>query len=65
MFLLQRAHEIQLKAKATEQAMIKISVQLLAGIQAQAKQVTRSAGDSLAWPGILRKLDHVNPEYAN
>ncbi|MFB0911939.1 MAG: class II aldolase, partial [Glaciecola sp.] len=30
-----------------------------------AKQVTRSAGGSLAWPGILRKLDRVNPGYAS
>jgi ribulose-5-phosphate 4-epimerase/fuculose-1-phosphate aldolase len=65
MFLLQRACEIQLKAQATGQAMIKISDRILAGIQAQAKQVTRSAGGSLAWPGILRKLDRVNPGYAN
>jgi len=65
MFLLQRACEIQLKAQATGQAMIKIPDQILAGIQAQAKQVTRSAGGSLAWPGILRKLDRVNPGYAS
>jgi ribulose-5-phosphate 4-epimerase/fuculose-1-phosphate aldolase len=65
MFLLQRACEIQLKAQATGQAMIKIPDQILAGIQEQAKQVTRSAGGSLAWPGILRKLDRVNPGYAS
>lgn len=65
MFLLQRACEIQLKAQATGQALIKIPDQILAGIQAQAKQVTLSAGGSLAWPGILRKLDRVNPGYAN
>mmetsp|Transcript_33993 Transcript_33993/g.108008 ORF Transcript_33993/g.108008 Transcript_33993/m.108008 type:complete len:146 (-) Transcript_33993:7830-8267(-) len=64
MFLLQRACEIQIKAQATGQDMIKIPDQILAGIQAQAKQVTRSAGGALAWPGILRKLDRVNPGYA-
>ncbi|MFT5542943.1 MAG: ribulose-5-phosphate 4-epimerase/fuculose-1-phosphate aldolase [Glaciecola sp.] len=65
MFFLQRSCEIQLKAQATGQPMIKIPDQILAGIQAQAKEVTRSAGGSLAWPGILRKLDRVNPGYAN
>jgi ribulose-5-phosphate 4-epimerase/fuculose-1-phosphate aldolase len=65
MFLLQRACEIQLKAQATGQTMMKISDQILAGIQEQAKQVTRSAGGSLAWPGILRKLDRVNPGYTS
>jgi ribulose-5-phosphate 4-epimerase/fuculose-1-phosphate aldolase len=64
MFLLQRACEIQIKAQATGQEMIKIPDQILAGIQAQAKQVTRSAGGALAWPGILRKLNRVNPGYA-
>ncbi|WP_412972728.1 class II aldolase/adducin family protein [Glaciecola sp. MF2-115] len=64
MFLLQRACEIQIKAQSTGQDMIKIPDQILAGIQAQAKQVTRSAGGALAWPGILRKLDRVNPGYA-
>lgn len=63
MFLLQRSCEIQLQAQATGQPMIKIPDQILQGIQAQAEQVTRSAGGALAWPGILRKLDRVNPGY--
>lgn len=64
MFLLQRSCEIQLKAQATGQEMLTIPDQILHGIQAQAEQVTRSAGGSLAWPGILRKLDRTNPGYA-
>ncbi len=63
MFLLQRSCEIQLQAQATGQEMIKIPDQILAGIQKQAAEVTRSAGGSLAWPGILRKLNRVNPGY--
>lgn len=63
MFLLQRSCEIQIKAQSTGQEMLKIPDQILAGIQAQAKQVTRSAGGSLAWPGILRKLDRTNPGF--
>lgn len=65
MFLLQRACEIQLKAQATGLPMTLIPAKILAGIKVQAKQVTRSAGGSLAWPGILRKLDRVNPGYAD
>lgn len=65
MFLLQRSCEIQLMAQASGQPMIEIPAQILAGIQAQAKEVTRSAGGSLSWPGILRKLDRVNPGYAD
>jgi ribulose-5-phosphate 4-epimerase/fuculose-1-phosphate aldolase len=65
MFLLQRACEVQLAALSTGQDMIKIPTHILGGIKEQAKQVTRSAGGSLAWPGILRKLDRVNPGYAS
>jgi hypothetical protein len=28
-----------------------------------AKQVTRSAGGGLAWPGLLRKLDRLDRTY--
>ncbi|ABG41872.1 class II aldolase/adducin-like protein [Paraglaciecola sp. T6c] len=63
MFLLQRSCEIQLQAQASGQELISIPEQILAGIRAQAKQVTRSAGGALAWPGILRKLDRTNPGY--
>jgi ribulose-5-phosphate 4-epimerase/fuculose-1-phosphate aldolase len=63
MFLLQRSCEIQLQAQASRQELIPIPEQILAGIRAQAKQVTRSAGGALAWPGILRKLDRTNPGY--
>lgn len=63
MFLLQRSCEIQLMAQSTGQPMVKIPDQILAGIQAQAKEVTRSAGGSLAWPGVLRKLNRVLPGY--
>ncbi|MFT5677262.1 MAG: ribulose-5-phosphate 4-epimerase/fuculose-1-phosphate aldolase [Paraglaciecola sp.] len=65
MYFLQRSCEIQVKAQASGQELIAIPDQILAGIQAQAKQATRSAGGSLAWPGILRKLDRTNPGYAD
>ncbi len=63
MFLLQRSCEIQLQAQASGQELNPIPEHILAGIRAQAKQVTRSAGGALAWPGILRKLDRTNPGY--
>ena len=63
MYFLEVACQVQLRAQASGQELIPIPSQILAGIQAQAKQVTRSAGGSLAWPGILRKLDRTNPGY--
>jgi len=63
MFILQRACEIQIQAQSTGQALIAINAKILAGIKAQASQVTRSAGGALAWPGILRKLDRICPDF--
>lgn len=63
MFILQRACEIQLKAQATGQPLIQVPQQIVAGIRQQAKEVTRNVGGQLAWPGILRRLDRLNPGY--
>jgi ribulose-5-phosphate 4-epimerase/fuculose-1-phosphate aldolase len=63
MFILQRACEIQLQAQATQQPLISIDDRILAGIKAQADEVTRSAGGALAWPAILRKLDRICPDF--
>ncbi|MBE1301425.1 MAG: class II aldolase [Alteromonadaceae bacterium] len=65
MYIMQRACEIQLMAQSTGKPMIPIPTPILQGIQQQASEVTRSAGGSLAWPGILRKLDRVNPGFRN
>ncbi|MFT2092408.1 class II aldolase/adducin family protein [Paraglaciecola sp. 2405UD69-4] len=63
MYLLECSCQIQLKAQASGESLQQIPKDILAGIQAQAKQVTRSAGGALAWPGILRKLQRTNPGY--
>jgi len=34
-------------------------------MQAQAKTVTNNMGGALAWPGLLRKLDRIDPSYKN
>ncbi|WP_371195854.1 class II aldolase/adducin family protein [Glaciecola sp. SC05] len=64
MFIMQRACEIQLQAQAANQPMIAIDDRILAGIRAQAAEVTRSAGGGLAWPGILRKLNRMCPDFS-
>lgn len=63
MFVMQRACEIQLMAQSTGKALTPIPQPILAGIRAQASEVTRAAGGQLAWPGILRKLDRLDPSY--
>lgn len=64
MFILQRACEIQLQAQAANKELIAIDDNILAGIRAQADTVTRSAGGALAWPGIIRKLNRMGPDYS-
>ena len=63
MFVLQRSCEIQIEAQSTGVELRPIPAPILAGIRAQATQVTRSMGGMLAWPGILRKLDRESPDY--
>jgi ribulose-5-phosphate 4-epimerase/fuculose-1-phosphate aldolase len=63
MYLFQSACMIQIRAQAGGSELIPIDPRIIAGAQAQARQVTRGAGGALAWPALLRKLDRVNPGY--
>lgn len=63
MYIMQRAAEAQLLAQGTGKPLIKIPDAILAGIQAMAKQVLKSSGGQIAWPGILRKLDRDYPGF--
>ena len=65
MYILETACQIQVMAQSTGQELTEISPQILAGIAAQSKEVTKGLGGALAWPGLLRKLDRSNPGYAN
>ncbi|HYL97987.1 MAG TPA: class II aldolase/adducin family protein [Blastocatellia bacterium] len=63
MYNLQRACEIQVRAQAGGAELIQVSESIVKGIEAQAKVVTKGMGASLAWPGLLRKLDRIDPSY--
>jgi ribulose-5-phosphate 4-epimerase/fuculose-1-phosphate aldolase len=63
MFVLERACRIQLLAQAGGAALLPVSRPILEGIMAQAEQVTRGLGGQLAWPGLLRKLDRIDPSF--
>ena len=65
MYILQRSCESQVMAQAGGKKLIPIPQPILAGVQAMSKTVTRGVGAKLAWPGLLRKLDRVNPGYAS
>lgn len=63
MYIMETACSIQIKAQSGSTDLVQIQPEILAGIEAQAKQVTRGLGAGLAWPGLLRKLDRVDPSY--
>jgi ribulose-5-phosphate 4-epimerase/fuculose-1-phosphate aldolase len=63
MFTLQRACEIQVMAQTAGGTLIPIPQPILDGARAQSAQVTGGLGGALAWPGILRKLDRLDPSY--
>jgi ribulose-5-phosphate 4-epimerase/fuculose-1-phosphate aldolase len=63
MYLFEAACTIQLRAQSTQAELIQIDPKIVAGASMAAKQVTRSAGGGLAWPGLLRKLDRLDRSY--
>jgi ribulose-5-phosphate 4-epimerase/fuculose-1-phosphate aldolase len=63
MYLFETACTIQVRAQAGGGELVAIDPRILAGAGPAAKQATRSAGGGLAWPGLLRKLDRIDPSY--
>lgn len=63
MYVLETACQTQLLAQSGGAELIEVPDAIVAGIQAQAEQVTRGLGGALVWPGLLRKLDRSDPSF--
>lgn len=63
MYIFEAACAIQVRAMAGGGELLPIPAPILAGIRAQAAQVTRGLGGALAWPSLLRRLQRHNPGY--
>jgi ribulose-5-phosphate 4-epimerase/fuculose-1-phosphate aldolase len=63
MYIFEAACTIQVRAQSGGAELIRIPSAILDGIRAAGSQVTRGLGGALVWPGLLRKLDRVNPGY--
>ena len=61
MYILQKACEVQVRAQAGGGELIAIPKPIVDGIRMASKVVLRQSGGMLAWPGILRKLDRLDP----
>jgi ribulose-5-phosphate 4-epimerase/fuculose-1-phosphate aldolase len=63
MYLFETACAIQVRAQAGGGELIPIPTQILSGAREQGRAATRDAGGALAWPGLLRKLDRLDPSF--
>lgn len=63
MYVLETACQIQVMAQSSGGDLIQVPDAIVAGIQAQAEQVTRGLGGQLVWPGLLRKLDRIDSSF--
>jgi ribulose-5-phosphate 4-epimerase/fuculose-1-phosphate aldolase len=66
MYLFESVCAIQVRAQAGGGGLTHIEPGVIATAQQQAMQVTRGqGGGALAWPGLLRRLDRIDPGYRN
>lgn len=63
MYVFETTCAIQIRAQSGGNELIPVHPQIIATAQQQAAQVTKSLGGQLAWPGLLRKLDRIDPGF--
>jgi len=63
MYILERACRIQILAQSSGETLLPVSEPILEAVASQLNAVTVGQGAQLAWPGLLRKLDRIDPSY--
>jgi ribulose-5-phosphate 4-epimerase/fuculose-1-phosphate aldolase len=63
MYVLETACQIQIMAQSGGSELVQVPEPVIAGIQAQAEQVTKGLGGALVWPALLRKLDRRDASF--
>ena len=63
MFVLERACRMQILAQSGGVPLIQVPAAILAGVKEMADKATRGLGGHIAWPGLLRKLDRLDPSF--
>src|SRR6266436_9086737 len=63
MFLLERACKIQILAQSGGTELVNLPDPIAHLVESQVKAVTVGQGAALTWPGLLRKLDRIDPSY--
>lgn len=62
MYILEAACTIQVRAQGADK-LIHVPFEVMANMGEQAKEATNGLGGALAWPGLLRKLDRIDPSF--
>ncbi len=65
MYVFEAACMIQVRAQAGGGPLVQVNPRIVAGVMQAAATVTRGMGGQLAWPGLLRKLDRIDPSFRN
>lgn len=65
LYTFERTCEIQVRAQACGSKLIHIPQEIIATSAEQARGATRGGGGNLVWPALLRKLDRIDPSYAD
>lgn len=65
MYTLQRACEIQIAAQGNGAELIPVPQSIVDSAVEVRSSATRGLGGQLVWPGLLRKLDRIDPGYAS
>ena len=63
MFLFERACKIQILAQSGGGELAPIPNEIIGRVASQMSAVTMGQGAALTWPGLLRKLDRIDPSY--
>jgi ribulose-5-phosphate 4-epimerase/fuculose-1-phosphate aldolase len=63
MFMLERACRIQILAQSGDTDLATVPDQILNKVNRQVGAVMMGQGADLTWPGLLRKLDRIDPSY--
>jgi ribulose-5-phosphate 4-epimerase/fuculose-1-phosphate aldolase len=63
MYILERACRIQILAQSGGSTLVPVAEPILESVASQLSAVTVGQGAQLAWPGLLRKLDRIDPSY--
>jgi ribulose-5-phosphate 4-epimerase/fuculose-1-phosphate aldolase len=63
MYILERACRIQILAQSGGATLLPVPELILEKVASQMGAVTVGKGAELVWPGLLRKLDRIDPSY--